>query len=210
MAADIPTLVFINIRTLVHLAFIYGIDPSLPSEREYILNVMTLSSTNDNDRLEILRNLENVAKNSAQKGFLKKQLQENFFGEAMRRMVDVAHRIAVRMTHAKLLQFVPVVGAAMAAGVNFMYTKEIAHNAMMVFRKRWLIEKYGTDKIQTLEHADPDKMLTSWIMIGSGDGDVDEFEEDFRGCNYLLCKDEEEGQEEEEEDLVECIETEMN
>jgi len=203
VAADIPTLVFINIRMLVQLAFIYGIDPSIPSEREYILNVMTLSAADQNERVEILINLDHVAKNSAQTGFLQRQIQDNLVGEAMRKMIDVAHRIAVRLTHAKLLQFVPFVGAAMAAGVNFMYTKEMTQNALMVFRKRWLIEKYGADKIRTRCPVSDDKMLTSWILVGSGETEEDVFEEDFRSCNFLTCNDGEDKNED--EDLVECI-----
>jgi len=202
VAADIPTLVFINIRALIQLAFIYGIDATIPSERDYILNVMTLSAADQHERMEILRNLDHIAKSSAQKGFLEKQIQDNLVGEAVRKVVDVAHRIAVRMTHAKLLQFVPIVGAAMAAGVNFMYTKEMTNNALMVFRKRWLIEKYGVDKIQTNQKVSDDKMLTSWVLVGSGAVEEDIFEEDFRSCNFLICKERDKA---ENDDLEECV-----
>lgn len=39
-----------------------------------------------------------------------RQIQDQLVGEAMNHVVHVAHKIAVRLTHAKLLQMVPIIG----------------------------------------------------------------------------------------------------
>lgn len=62
MAADIPALIMINIRALIQLAYIYGIDASHPDEREYILNIMALAASDSGERTEILAHLDTLAR----------------------------------------------------------------------------------------------------------------------------------------------------
>jgi len=188
MAADIPALIMINMRALIQLAFIFGIDATLEDEREFILNVMTLAAADDKEKLEILQHLDTMARSNAQKQLLRKQLQDHIVGEAMTRVVHVAHKVAVRLTHAKLLQMVPIVGSAVGAGANFFYTREIINYGLMVFRKRWLTTKYNLPPNNLLilaKSANAEQLLTSWVLISEDSEEEEEFEEDFRGDNDM-------------------------
>ena len=57
----------------------------------------------------------------------------------------VADLIGVRLTKAKLAQVVPIVGAAVGGGVNAWYMASIVETAYVLYRKRFLIRRYGAD-----------------------------------------------------------------
>jgi hypothetical protein len=81
-------------------------------------------------------------------------------------MVGTAHRIALKLSHAKIAQLLPVVGMflilkkklkkkrgdiarlfitvglAIGAGGNYAFARETTNYGMMILRKRWLMQKY--------------------------------------------------------------------
>jgi len=190
MLADIPALIMINIRALIQLAFIYGVDATSPEECEYILNIMTLSAADGKEKMEILSHLDSIARSSAHRQGLniRKQIQDHLIGEAVSKVIHVAHKIAVRLTHAKLMQMIPIIGTAVGAGANFLYTKEIMTYGLMVFRKRWLTTKYRLppDNLLIL-HKTLNKPIeplpTNWVIVPDQESideeEEEEFEEDF-------------------------------
>jgi hypothetical protein len=188
IAADIPALMVINLRLLIQLAYIYGIDASLPAEREFLLNIMMLASADQKDRHGIFWKLDQAAKYNIQATVLSIQIEENITSEAMRRMVGTAHRIALKLSHTKIAQLLPVVGLAIGAGGNYAFTRETTNYGMMTLRKRWLMRKYElVDLMLQHREAQNEKLMTSWVMVdtraeddGSAVNDEEvEFEEDF-------------------------------
>lgn len=182
IAADIPALITINLRLLVQMAYIYGIDESGISEREFILNIMMLASADEKDRQGIFWKLDQQAKNSVQAAILGVQLPEHIIEEVMRKMVGTAHRIALKLTHAKLLQLLPLVGIAIGAGGNYAFSREITTYGMMVMRKRWLMKKYNLfDSVIRYREMKNEKLMTSWVLLPrEGEDDDIEYEEDFK------------------------------
>eukprot|EP00026_Physarum_polycephalum_P008682 Phypoly_transcript_08777.p1 GENE.Phypoly_transcript_08777~~Phypoly_transcript_08777.p1 ORF type:complete len:372 (+),score=48.23 Phypoly_transcript_08777:196-1311(+) len=188
IAADIPALITINLRMLIQLAFIYGIDVSLPAEREFVTNIIMLASADQKDRHGIFWQLDQAAKCNIEATILSIQIEENIVNEVMKRMVGTAHRIALKLSHTKIAQLLPVVGLAIGAGGNYAFARETTHYGMMILRKRWLMHKHDLVDMM-LQHRDVqnERLMTSWVMVdassldGNSEGEDDvEFEEDFR------------------------------
>jgi len=140
---------------------------------------MALAAAEQKEKPEVLSHLDQLARRNAQKVLIQKHLQDNLVNEAMKRLFHIAHQIAVRLTHTKLLQLIPIIGSAVAAGVNYLYTREIIQYGMMVYRKRWLMQKYHVFNEETSLEND-EKLFTSWIMMPCTSEEEVEFEADLR------------------------------
>ena len=62
LVADIPALIMINMRVLIQIAYIYGVNATIPEEREFILNLMTLAAADEKEKIEILVHLDTMAR----------------------------------------------------------------------------------------------------------------------------------------------------
>ena len=49
----------------------------------------------------------------------------------------------MRLTKGKLAQLIPIAGAVVGAGFNAWYLNEVTHTAYMLYRERFLKERYG-------------------------------------------------------------------
>jgi len=57
----------------------------------------------------------------------------------------VAESLGTRLTKQKLGQVVPVIGAAVGAGVNLWYVANIAEASYLLYRERFLVTKHGAE-----------------------------------------------------------------
>ncbi len=140
LLVDIPALLVLNLRAISHYAIYYGVDPRLETERFRILEVLAqASSPTDGAKIivgaKIIRLGKDVVAGKAW-GDLRKHA-----------LVPIAQQLAkalgIRLTKAKLAQFVPVAGAAVGLGFNAYYTNKICGAASHLYRERFLHEKYG-------------------------------------------------------------------
>jgi len=125
--ADLPLWLTIKIKMLSHIAALYGHDPGDYRERLYIMYVLTLGFSSRKHRRKIFRLLENW-------DTYVKTLPENedsfdwrTFQQEYRDFLDIA----------KMLQLVPVIGAAVGALVNNRLTEKLGGIAMNAYRMRW-------------------------------------------------------------------------
>lgn len=188
VAADIPTLITLNLRLLNQMAYIYGVDTDNAMEREFILNIMLLACSDKRDRHGLIWTLDQQAKtNEAAAASGEKQ---PYVDETTNtKLTETAHRIALKLTQAKLLQFLPLVGIAIGAGGNYAFSREIAHHGMMVMRKRWLMRKYRLfDAILRYRETKNETLQTSWVLLPENEEDEDglEFEEDFKSKSAII------------------------
>ena len=49
----------------------------------------------------------------------------------------------MNLTEKKLAQMVPVTGAFLGGGLNYLYTTSVCQTATNLYRERFLFEKYG-------------------------------------------------------------------
>ncbi len=152
LVADIPLLVSLNLRAIGEYATYYGFDISLQSERLFAMNVLGLaSSPKDASKQVAMSELIRIAKDVAAKKTWK-SLEERAF---VRIIQHIARALGIRLTKAKLAQFVPAVGAVVGLGFNAYFTSRVCEASYNLYRERFLAAKYGSDIIEvTVEPAD--------------------------------------------------------
>jgi uncharacterized protein (DUF697 family) len=125
--ADLPLWLTIKIKMLSHIAALYGYDPGDFRERLYIMYVLSLGFSSRKHQRKVFRILENW---EAYVQALPKE-EDAFdwrtFQQEYRDFLDIA----------KLLQLVPVIGAAVGAVVNNRLTDKLGDMAMNAYRLRW-------------------------------------------------------------------------
>ena len=152
IAVDIPALVTLNLRAIGEYATYYGFDVSLQQERLFAMNVLGLaSSPKDTAKAVAMAQLVRIAQDVAKKRTWK-ALEEHAFVQIIQ---QISKALGIRLTKAKLAQFVPFVGAVVGGGFNAYYTAKVCDAAYYLYRERFLAEKYGADTIEvTVEPAE--------------------------------------------------------
>lgn len=140
LAADIPLLFGVAMRAVRQLGATYGFDPFLPGEGVAAFKVFELACGGTRDRyarlLELdalqdeLDGLEPQAR--AEKAAVLASLIMS--REAVKRVVSL-------LFSRKLLQAVPVAGAVVGAGFNYLFVQDVGEAARQVYRRRFLSRK---------------------------------------------------------------------
>lgn len=125
--ADFPLWLTLKIKLLYEIAGLYGYDIKNYKERIYILHIFKLTFSSEETRNKTYAVMANW-KNEEEKlpsdinSFDWKSFQQEY-----RDYIDMA----------KLLQLVPVIGAAVGAYVNHRLTNKLGVTAMNAYRLRW-------------------------------------------------------------------------
>jgi hypothetical protein len=137
---DIPLLAGLALRAVNEFAAYYGFDTSLQSERMFALSVLTLASspTVAAKQLTLLELSSASALLSRHAAWA--ELQR---GASVNAFKTSAEALGMRLTKRKLAQLIPVAGAVVGAGFNAWYLNEVTHAAYMLYRERFLRERYG-------------------------------------------------------------------
>jgi len=137
---DIVALVTIALRAANEYATYYGFDIDLEEERLIVMSVLSLSSAGEVGAKQVaFAELAQVMRAVAQKKpweELQKQL-------IVRIVQEVAKRLGIRLTKAKLAQVLPVFGAVVGSGFNAWYINQVCTTASMIYRQRHLGRKHG-------------------------------------------------------------------
>lgn len=140
LAADIPLLFGVAMRVVRQLGATYGVDPATPGEGVLALKVFELASGGTRDRYAELLQLDALRDEldglEPQKRAEKAAVLASMFmsREAVKRIVSL-------LLSRKLLQTVPVAGAVVGAGFNYLFVSDVAETARQVYRRRHLTEK---------------------------------------------------------------------
>jgi hypothetical protein len=145
LAADIPLLFGVAFRVVRLVGCAYGVDPGSPGEKLISFKVFELAAGGTRDRYGALLEIE----------ALKDELDGLDGAERAEKAAVLAGLIASReaikrivsiLTSRKLAQMVPIAGAAVGAGFNYLFVSDVAETARMVYRKRFLDEKLRRDE----------------------------------------------------------------
>jgi hypothetical protein len=142
LAADIPLLFGVTMRVVRQLGASYGVDPHAVGEGVIAFKVFELACGGTRDRYAQLLEIEALKdeldglepQRRAEKAAVLASLIVS--REAVKRVVSL-------LLSRKLLQTVPLVGAAVGAGFNYMFVGDVAETASHVYRRRFLREKQG-------------------------------------------------------------------
>jgi len=140
IAADIPLLFGVALRVVRLVGASYGFDPFAPGEGVIAYKIFELACGGTRDRYAQLLELETLsdeldglepAKRAEKAAVLAGLIVSR---EAVKRIVSM-------LFSRKLFQAVPIAGAAVGAGFNFMFVQDVGEVARQVFRRRWLADK---------------------------------------------------------------------
>jgi hypothetical protein len=137
IVADIPALLMINFRYIGQIASTYGFPVQSGEEQAFMLNLIGFSSADRASKSIFLREMNQIAMGVARRRTWE-ELNRNALVQLIRK---IAEFLGVRLTKQKLAQLIPVVGAAVGGGVNYAFTHDNLTAAMMMYRKRYLIQK---------------------------------------------------------------------
>lgn len=139
MAADAAALVVASQRAVAHVAAYYGYDVSRTDEALYALGVMSVGTASEAGKVYAYAELNKLVQSLA----VKKSWEELNKNVVTKVVTRVYQRLGFRLTQRKLGQAVPVLGIVIGAGLNVRLLAEVVNSANLVYRERFLIEKYG-------------------------------------------------------------------
>jgi EcsC family protein len=139
---DIIALVALNLRAVGEHATYCGFDVRTREERLFALELLDqVAGSSEHAKELAIEPAYRVAKKVATKQGVN-AIEQMGFNEAVER---IARAIGMNLTGRKLAQVVPVAGAAVGAGLNVLYTRQVCTTAFNLYRERFLIRKYGAD-----------------------------------------------------------------
>jgi hypothetical protein len=143
---DIVALVSINLRAAGEIATYCGFDMLQPEERVKALRVLDEVAKPGNNRKNVTLSpaIRTASRMARQQGT--QILEQIGVGNAVEGLL---RRLGVNLTEKKLAQMVPVTGAFLGGGLNYLYTTSVCQTATNLYRERFLFEKYGLGTAQT-------------------------------------------------------------
>ncbi len=145
LAADIPLLFGIAFRVVRLIGCAYGTDPGSVQEKIVAFKIFELAAGGTRDRYGSLLELD--------------ALQDELDGLDSQERAEkavvlsglIASREAVKsitlmLMRRKLAQLIPIAGAAVGAGFNYLFVADVADCARQVYRRRFLCERIKKDE----------------------------------------------------------------
>nr|WP_237730278.1 EcsC family protein [Bacillus halotolerans] len=131
LAADIPAVLGLSLKTLQDIAVAYGYDPKEKKERVFIVKCLQLTSADVVGKKSILKELKDYDQDRTYKN-VASQIQGW-------REVVLGYRDTFGWK--KLFQMVPVAGMVFGAAANRSTLNDITETGMMLYKKRRIIER---------------------------------------------------------------------
>ena len=126
-------------RVVRQLGAAYGVDPGQPGEGVIALKVFELAAGGTRDRYAELLQLD--ALKDELDGLEPSRRAEKAAVLAGLFMSKEGVRIVTMLLSRKLMQSIPIAGAAVGAGFNYLFVSDVAETARAVYRRRFLVEK---------------------------------------------------------------------
>ncbi|QEC66893.1 EcsC family protein [Panacibacter ginsenosidivorans] len=126
--ADFPLLVGIKLKLLFDIAALYGFDTKDYKERIFILYIMQLAFSSQEERRNVYLKMENWKEHAQQLPDDINQYDWRTFQQEYRDYIDLA----------KMAQLIPIIGAPVGIVVNYRLIKKLGKTAMNAYRMRLL------------------------------------------------------------------------
>lgn len=145
LAADIPAILTIAFRTINKIGLCYGFENTTDADNLRVLSVLSVSGSNTiEEKTLALQSLAELTSGEASwRKVAEKTVNNEMSKEAGKVVIrGLARQLGLNLTRRKTLQIIPVVGAAVGAGVNGAFINDVAWAARRIFQEAWLNEKY--------------------------------------------------------------------
>ena len=145
---DLVALVAINLRASGEMATYCGFDITDPAERVFALEILDLVARPGNNTKSVtlapaVRTASRVARQHGTQ-----ILEQVGVGNVIEGLV---RRLGMNLTEKKLAQMVPVTGALLGGGLNYLYTTKVCRTASYLYRERVLEAKYGAQFVARVD-----------------------------------------------------------
>jgi hypothetical protein len=152
MAADIPAIITLALRTVHKIGICYGYESTSENDKNFALGIMAASGANSvaekTASLATLRSIEVTIAKTTWKRMAEKAATERLSREgAIRTIKNLAKQLGINLTKRKALAAIPFIGAAVGGSVNGWYIKEVGWAARRAFQERWLIDNHKVIEI---------------------------------------------------------------
>ena len=142
---DLVALVAINLRLAGETATHCGFDMSDPEERLFALQVLDYVANSGNSTKDVtlapaMRTASRVARKHSTDF-----IEQVGLGNVVE---GIVRRLGMNLTEKKLAQMVPVTGALMGGGLNYLYTSKVYRTCHFLYRERFLETKYGPEVLE--------------------------------------------------------------
>jgi hypothetical protein len=144
LAVDVPATITLALRTVRLVGLCYGFGDDTEAERIFILDILQLAGANSMaDKKEALARLDQDRAEISPEAWGKIVRLTGQAAGAQATMNRVAAVLGVNLSTRKLAQIVPLLGAAVGAGVNVAFQNDVARAARHAYRERWLAVNAG-------------------------------------------------------------------
>lgn len=145
VAADVPAVITLALRTIHKIGVCYGYECSSELDKRFVLGIMSASGANSiaekTAALAALRSIEITIAKVTWKKIAEKAAERQLSKEAaILAIKNLAKQLGVNITKRKALASIPFIGAAIGGSVNGWYIKEVGWSARRAFQERWLID----------------------------------------------------------------------
>lgn len=147
MAADIPALITLSLRTIHKIGVCYGFESNTPENEQFALGILAVAGANTIEEkvtaMTTLRVMEVILTNQTWKKISEAAAKSQFSKEAALFTTKVlAKQLGVNITKRKALAAIPLIGSLIGGSVNGWYVKEVGWAARRIFQERWLMENH--------------------------------------------------------------------
>ncbi len=139
LAIDVPATVALALRTARLTGLCYGFGADTEAERIYILDILQLAGANSRaERDAAIARLAEERTGLAKEDWQKIVRLTGQTTGSVAATQRVATTLGVNLSARKMAQIVPILGAAVGAGVNAAFQNDVAASARFAYRARWL------------------------------------------------------------------------
>ena len=146
IAVDIPAIVTIALRTVRGIGACYGYRSDTDAEREFVLGILSAAGANSlEEKVSALLFLRELQVTVLRQTF--KAMGEKAAGQALSKeatiiaLRNLARQLGVNLTKRKILQVIPLAGAAIGAAVNASFIDDVAWAARRTYQERWFRDR---------------------------------------------------------------------
>lgn len=147
LAADIPAIITIGLRTIHKIGICYGYEVKSEVDQKFVMGILATAGANSIEEktaaLLVLRQVEVILAKMTWKKMSEQAAKQQLSKEAALLTVKtLAKQLGINLTKRKALSAIPYIGAAIGGSVNGWFIKEIGWTARRMYQERWLLEKH--------------------------------------------------------------------
>lgn len=145
LAADIPAIITLALRTIYRTGLCYGFD--VKTERQIALGILAVSGANSTEeKAQALTSLEEeqaiLVSQADGSGGNGSRTSTPSIDNSRITSRQVTHQLGVNLAKRKTLQAVPMIGALVGGSVNAWYIRDVSLAARRVFQEQWLRQNH--------------------------------------------------------------------